>query len=229
MAHHANAADPLRGREWCQCGSLGCTGRSLFWVACITGNHSHQIPLIFFFFAASDERELPPATDLCPLILAMATLSPARVALMFVGLLTVMTATTFNTLSEFGARSGKAARGAARPAVVAFRSFCLSSDCHSPPPPENRHLPTEGGGRDPQVLHADHAGAVGLLCLGLHLLLDLRHVPVLPGGTLQKVCPPAPLWKLPLLTHHPTPSHTHARTRDPSHSHSVVLHSFPHV
>lgn len=114
--------------------SAALAGRS-FWVACITGNHSHQIPLIFFFFAASDERELPPATDLCPLTLAMATLSPARVALMFVGLLTVLTATTFNTLSEFGARSGKAARGAARPAVVAFRSFGLSSDCHSPPPP----------------------------------------------------------------------------------------------
>lgn len=37
----------------------------------------------------------------------MATHSPARVVLMFVGMLTFLVAITFNTLSGFGADSGE--------------------------------------------------------------------------------------------------------------------------
>lgn len=60
-------------------------------------------------------------------------------------------------------------------------ALCCPSGC--------RCLPAEGGGCDAQVLDAHHAGTLGLLRLGLHLLVDFRHVHVLPGGTLQKVCP----------------------------------------
>lgn len=60
-------------------------------------------------------------------------------------------------------------------------SLCCPSGC--------RRLPAEEGGCDAQVLDAHHAGTLGLLRLGLHLLVDFRHVHVLPGGILQKVCP----------------------------------------
>lgn len=55
------------------------------------------------FFA---EVEILCFADLCPQIRNMASRSPARVALMFAGLLAFLAAITFNTLSGFGAKSG---------------------------------------------------------------------------------------------------------------------------
>lgn len=121
----------------------------------------------------------------------MATHSHVRVALMFVGLLMVLVATTFNTLTEFGAKSG-----VKKLVCVCFFHYCclfvgafvlpFSSDplcC----PSCRRRLPTEGRGCEAQVPDAHNAGTLGLLRMGLHLFLDFCHVYVLPGWTLQKV------------------------------------------
>lgn len=138
---------------------------------------------------ASDERELSSGVDLCPQTIAMATHSPARVALMFVGLLMVLLATTFNTMTEFGADSGAKQLVGSRSRcllVVTFVLVSLHSDllcC----PSGCRRLPAEGGGCDAQVPDAYHTGTLGLLRVGLHLFLDFCHVHVLPGWTLQKV------------------------------------------
>lgn len=45
--------------------------------------------------------------DFCPQPIVMATRSLARVVLMFVGMLTFLAAIIFNSLSGFGAKSGK--------------------------------------------------------------------------------------------------------------------------
>lgn len=62
-----------------------------------------------------------------------------------------------------------------------------------------RCFPAEDRGCDSQVFNTHNSFAMGFLCVGLHLFLDFCHVYVLPSGTLQKVCPPAPF--LMLSTH----------------------------
>lgn len=120
----------------------------------------------------------------------MATHSSARVALMLVGLLMVLVAATFNTMTEFGAKSGakfvSVFLSRFSPSCRHFRAPLTRSAARLS---GRRRLPAEGGGGDAQVPDAHHAGALGLLRVGLHLFLDFCHVHVLPGRTLQKVCP----------------------------------------
>lgn len=119
----------------------------------------------------------------------MATHSPARVTFMFVGLLTVVVATVFNTLREFGSESGEAACSCLF--VCCFTLVALLSSSSDPLccPSGCRRLSEEGGRSDAKVPDAYHAGTLDLLRVGLRLFLDFGHVHVLPGWTLQKVCP----------------------------------------
>lgn len=104
------------GRRACE--SRGWTERIVFFLVFGACREEPKKKEEILFSVSSDERELSPGAHLCPRTIDMATHSPARVALMFVGLLTVLAATTFNTLSEFGAKSGEAAR------------LCCCSCCH---------------------------------------------------------------------------------------------------
>lgn len=161
------------------------------WVWCVQRRDKKKHKITFFLLLLMSGSD-PSASDLWPQSSEMATHSLARVTLMFVGLLMTLVATVFNTMTEFGAETGEAARleGFFFPlflyigATVGVATFSSDPLCC---PAACRCLPAEGGGSDAQVSDAHHAGTLGLLRVGLHLLLDFCHVHVLPGWTLQKV------------------------------------------
>lgn len=89
--------------DYIRCRRSRHTGWRLVWLQILEGKPNQLFSPDGFVL----KWRLSLFVDFCPRTIIMATHNPARVVLMFVGLVTFLVAITFNSLSGFGAKSGE--------------------------------------------------------------------------------------------------------------------------